>query len=72
MCCSLIKADTEALQQAFFAVSEKLYQQAGAQAGGPDMGGAVGGESQDGGQGSTPAKPNWSYRAFFSLSLRTS
>ena len=45
-----IKADTEALQQAFFAVSEKLYQQAGAQAGGPDMGGAVGGESQDGGQ----------------------
>ena len=26
-----IKADTEALQQAFFAVSEKLYQQAGAQ-----------------------------------------
>ena len=45
-----IKADTEALQQAFFAVSEKLYQQAGAQAGGPDMGGAAGGESQDGGQ----------------------
>jgi len=45
-----IKADTEALQQAFFAVSEKLYQQAGAQAGGPDMGGATGGESQDGGQ----------------------
>ena len=34
-----IKADTEALQQAFFAVSEKLYQQAGGpQAGGPDMG----------------------------------
>ena len=40
-----IKADTEALQQAFFAVSEKLYQQAGgAQAGpGPDMGGQPGG-----------------------------
>ncbi len=37
-----IKADTEALQQAFYAVSEKLYQQAGPQPGaegGPDMGG---------------------------------
>ena len=45
-----IKADTEALQQAFFAVSEKLYQQAGGpQAGpGPDMGGQPGG--QDGQQ----------------------
>ena len=42
-----IKADTEALQQAFFAVSEKLYQQAGPQ-GGPDMGGQPG--SQDGQQ----------------------
>ena len=31
-----IKADTEALQQAFYAVSEKLYKQAGAQ--GADMG----------------------------------
>ena len=42
-----IKADTEALQQAFFAVSEKLYQQAGGpQAGpGPDMGGQPGGEA---------------------------
>ncbi len=42
-----IKADTEALQQAFFAVSEKLYQQAGGpQAAGPDMGGAQpGGEA---------------------------
>ena len=40
-----IKADTEALQQAFFAVSEKLYQQAGGpQAGGPDMGGQPGGD----------------------------
>ena len=39
-----IKADTEALQQAFFAVSEKLYQQAGGpQASGPDMGGQPGG-----------------------------
>ncbi|MCI8439122.1 MAG: molecular chaperone DnaK [Oscillospiraceae bacterium] len=38
-----IKADTEALQQAFFAVSDKLYQQAGAQACGPDLGGAAGG-----------------------------
>ena len=40
-----IKADTEALQQAFYAVSEKLYQQAGGpQAGpGPDMGGQPGG-----------------------------
>ena len=45
-----IKADTEALQQAFYAVSEKLYQQAGPQAG-PDMGGpqAPGG-GQDGAQ----------------------
>jgi len=32
-----IKADTEALTQAFYAVSEKLYQQAGPQ-GAPDMG----------------------------------
>ncbi len=42
-----IKADTESLQQAFFAVSEKLYQQAGGpQAGpGPDMGGQPGGEA---------------------------
>ena len=40
-----IKADTEALQQAFFAVSEKLYQQAGGpQAGSPDMGGQPGGD----------------------------
>ena len=46
-----IKADTEALQQAFFAVSEKLYQQAGGpQAGGPDMGGAQPGADQGGQQ----------------------
>ena len=46
-----IKADTEALQQAFYAVSEKLYQQAGPQPGaegGPDMGGqqSAGGDGQ--------------------------
>ena len=41
-----IKADTEALEKAFYALSEKLYaQQGGAQAG-PDMGGA--GASGDG------------------------
>ena len=46
-----IKADTDALQQAFFAVSEKLYQQAGGpQAGGPDMGGAQPGGDQGGQQ----------------------
>ena len=46
-----IKADTEALRQAFFAVSEKLYQQAGGpQAGGPDMGGQPGGGDQGGQQ----------------------
>ena len=46
-----IKADTEALQQAFYAVSEKLYQQANPQGGaaGPDMGGQQGGPN--GGQG---------------------
>ena len=45
-----IKADTDALQQAFFAVSEKLYQQAGGpQAAGPDMGGGQGG-AEAGGQ----------------------
>jgi len=36
-----IKADTEALEKAFYAISEKLYaQQGGAQGAGPDMGGA--------------------------------
>ena len=45
-----VKADTEALQQAFYAVSEKLYQQANPQgAAGPDMGGQQGGPT--GGQG---------------------
>ena len=42
-----IKADTEALQQAFYAVSEKLYKQAGAQGAGPDMNGGA----QDGADG---------------------
>ena len=37
-----IKDATEALTRAFYAVSEKLYSQAGAQPG-PDMGGAAGG-----------------------------
>ena len=41
-----IKAATEELQQAFYAVSEKLYQQANPQAAGPDMGGqAAGGDN---------------------------
>ncbi|MBR2131684.1 MAG: Hsp70 family protein, partial [Oscillospiraceae bacterium] len=43
-----IKADTEALTQAFYAVSEKLYQQANPQ-GAPDMG-AQGGAEQGGQQ----------------------
>ncbi len=45
-----IKADTEALQQAFYAVSEKLYQQAnpqGAQQPGPDAGAAQEGQYYD-------------------------
>ncbi len=41
-----IKADTEALQQAFYKLSEKLYAQAQAQ--NPDMGGAGAGASDDG------------------------
>ena len=41
-----IKADTEALTKAFYAVSEKLYQQANPNGGaGPDMGGAQGGQA---------------------------
>ncbi|MBR6728107.1 MAG: molecular chaperone DnaK, partial [Clostridia bacterium] len=43
-----IKADTEALEKAFYGLSEKLYaQQGGAQGAGPDMGangGQAGGE----------------------------
>ena len=42
-----IKSATEELTKAFYAVSEKLYQQNGQQAGGPDMGGQTGGN--DGG-----------------------
>ncbi len=44
-----IKSATEELQKAFYAISEKLYSQAGGQAG-PDMGGAgfTGGQSQGG------------------------
>jgi molecular chaperone DnaK len=37
-----IKADTEALEKAFYALSEKLYKQSGAQGAGPDMGGNAG------------------------------
>ncbi len=49
-----IKAATEELTKAFYAVSEKLYQQNGGQAGpGPDMGGAHFG-GQAGGSGAGP------------------
>ena len=44
-----IKDATEELKKAFYAVSEKLYSQAGAQAGGPDMGGAGFAGGQPGG-----------------------
>ncbi len=41
-----IKADCDAVEKAFYAVSEKLYaQQGGAQGAGPDMGGAQGGDN---------------------------
>ena len=45
-----IKADTEALQQAFYSISEKLYQQQAAQQGGADAGNAGGntGKGDDG------------------------
>ena len=47
-----IKNATESLTQAFYNVSEKMYQQTGAQGGqpGPDMGGANFGGQQPGGQ----------------------
>ena len=47
-----IKNATESLPQAFYKVSEKMYQQTGAQGGqpGPDMGGANFGGQQPGGQ----------------------
>ena len=38
-----IKNATEELTKAFYAVSEKLYQQQGGQPGGPDMGGYTAG-----------------------------
>ena len=42
-----IKADTEALEKAFYALSEKLYKQTGAQGAGPEnMGGFDGGAGQ--------------------------
>ena len=45
-----IKAATDSLTQAFYKVSEKMYQQAGAQGQpGPDMGGAGFGGQQPGG-----------------------
>ena len=48
-----IKADTEALQQSFYPIAEKLYaQQGGAQGAGPDMGG-MGGNPGQGADGDT-------------------
>ncbi len=46
-----IKADTEALEKAFYAISEKLYQQAQAQGGAGDAGAGFGGAGFDGGNG---------------------
>ena len=42
-----LKADIEALEKAFYALSEKLYKQQGAQAG-PDMGADAGAQGGDG------------------------
>ena len=50
-----IKAATEELSKAFYAVSEKLYQQSGAQQPGPDMGGAG---FTGGAQGAGTGDPN--------------
>ena len=41
-----IKADTEALEKAFYSLSEKLYKQSGAQGAGPDMGNMGGDNAQ--------------------------
>ena len=41
-----IKADTEALEKAFYTLSEKLYKQSGAQGAGPDMGNMGGDNAQ--------------------------
>ena len=59
-----IKAATEELTKAFYAVSEKLYQQNGGQAGpGPDMGGANFGVHGPRGRGiAPPARPCVSIR----------
>jgi molecular chaperone DnaK len=46
-----IKSATDELTQAFYKVSEKLYQQTGAQAGGPDMGGQQPGGNNGGNDG---------------------
>ena len=43
-----IKADTEALEKAFYALSEKLYKQSGAQGAGPDMGADQGAQGNQG------------------------
>jgi len=43
-----IKADTEALQKAFYPIAEKLYAQQGAQGAGPDMGANPGAGAQGG------------------------
>ena len=43
-----IKADTEALEKAFYALSEKLYKQSGAQGADPNMGGNTGDMGVDG------------------------
>ena len=43
-----IKADTEALEKAFYALSEKLYKQSGAADGGAGFGGDAGAQSADG------------------------
>ncbi len=45
-----IKADTEALEKAFYTLSEKLYKQTGAQGAGPDAGN-MGGDAGNGGDG---------------------
>ncbi len=45
-----IKADTEALEKAFYTLSEKLYKQTGAQGAGPDMGN-MGGDAGAGNSG---------------------
>ncbi len=43
-----IKADTEAVEKSFYKISEKLYQQSGAQGADPNMGGNGGADGSDG------------------------